>query len=93
MTFLEKFREKLGLEEGQDLTKGRAGDMITKLKHGAIARFKEGQREKRKAERETISRLKKEEKEKKKADRQRAKEEAVRLLRMREEVKVGRLEA
>lgn len=92
MVILDRFREQLGLGD-RELTKGQAGDVITKLKHGAIARFKESQREKKKAERETISRAKKEEKEKKKAEKERAKEEAVRLLRMREEVKVGRLDA
>lgn len=92
MEFLEKFRERLGLGD-QELTKGRAGDMITKLKHGAIARFREAQREKKRAEREIASRTKKEEKEKKKAEKERAKDEALRQLRMREEVRVGRLNA
>lgn len=92
MEFLEKFRGRLGLDD-QELTKGQAGDMITKLKHGAIARFRDAQREKRKLERENALRAKREEKEKKKVEKERAKEEALRQLRMREEVKVGRLDA
>lgn len=67
--------------------------MITKLRHGAIARFKKAQQDKKRAEREAMSRVKREEKERKKAEKERAKDEAVQQLRKREEVKVGRLEA
>lgn len=47
MRFLEKFQDWFGIEG--EITKGQAGDMITKLKHGAIARFKKAEKERRKA--------------------------------------------
>lgn len=92
MEFLERFRDRFELKDGE-LTKGQAADMITKLKHGAIGRFRDAQREKRKLEKENALRAKNEEKEKKKVEKERAKDEALRQLRMREEVKVGRLDA
>ena len=37
--FLNKLRPKDGQLKPEDITKGKAGDMITKLKHGARGRF------------------------------------------------------
>ncbi|KAH7072223.1 P-loop containing nucleoside triphosphate hydrolase protein [Paraphoma chrysanthemicola] len=37
--FLNKFRPPQNLLEPEDLTKGKAGDMITRLKHGAKGRY------------------------------------------------------
>lgn len=48
MKFLDKFRDWFNIDG--PITKGQAGDMITKLKHGAISRFKQAEKEKKKAE-------------------------------------------
>ncbi|KAF2760642.1 DEAD/DEAH box helicase-like protein [Pseudovirgaria hyperparasitica] len=39
LEFLNKFRAEDDKLKAQDITKGRAGDMITKIKHGARGRF------------------------------------------------------
>ena len=54
LAFLNRFRE-VNMEPlltESDLTKGQAGDMVTKLKHGARGRFERLQTERRKLERE-----------------------------------------
>jgi ATP-dependent helicase IRC3 len=50
MKILEKVK---GLKNGKKMTKGLAGDIITRLKHGGIARFEQLQKERRAFERET----------------------------------------
>lgn len=37
--FLNKLRPKEDQLKAEDITKGKAGDMITKMKHGARGRF------------------------------------------------------
>lgn len=51
LDFLNKLRLKDNLLTAETITKGRAGDMITKLKHGARGRFSRIETEKRRAER------------------------------------------
>lgn len=52
LTFLNKFRGEGEQLEAGDVSKGRAGDMITKLKFGARGRFKELKVRGRRADRE-----------------------------------------
>ncbi len=51
LNHLNKFRERGKLLGVEDLTKGKAQDMITKLKHGAKGAFKEVEKKKRRMER------------------------------------------
>jgi len=47
-----KMLKYIGKDEAAVFTKGRAGDMITRMKHGSVARFGELDTERRKKERE-----------------------------------------
>jgi len=55
LSFLNKLRPKIEQLSAEDLTKGKAGDMITKVKHGAKGRFASIEADKR---REGRARLK-----------------------------------
>ncbi|KAF2837275.1 DEAD/DEAH box helicase domain-containing protein [Patellaria atrata CBS 101060] len=72
----------------ETVTKGRAGDMITKIKHGAMTHFKKLDIEKRKAKRLTV---KSKESEAKKARRAEREANKIASLRAREQVGIGPL--
>ncbi|PQE29107.1 DEAD DEAH box helicase protein [Rutstroemia sp. NJR-2017a BBW] len=54
LVFLNKLRPKDDQLTAADITKGKAGDMITKVKHGAKSRFSSLEAEKRRADRSKL---------------------------------------
>lgn len=54
LSFLNNFREQDNKLTAEELTKGKAGDMITKIKHGARGRFKKVEQSRQQSSRKVL---------------------------------------